>query len=147
MSTASERNQFRRLIGDFGINAVDDATIEIFLNDAVRELTADFATPVTVFDTLVQQFHPEVIYWAAINWWWDYASKQTEKEMVSMGDATSNPSTRWDRAMQMIDRLTKTYMEIQLLGIDVYIGNLSRFSKATLTRIGGHREEDYFNAG
>lgn len=141
MPTTSEYNQFRRLIGDFGEDAVLDAEIKSYLDDAVRELTADFTSPVTDFDVLVQQYHPEVIYKGAINWWWDKAAKLADKHSTTVGQASQNVSEKWDRAMEMIRRLEEAYMNIQLLQTDISIGNISRFSKTTLTRIGGVSEE------
>lgn len=141
MSVQSERNLFRRLIGDYGKNAVSDTEIETYLDDTCYELTADFATPVTDFDTLVVQYHPEVVYKAAINWWWQYATSAGEKHSMSMGQATQNVGEIWNRAMTTIEKLEAHYKLIQLLGIDIIIGNFSRFSKQTLTRIGGVEEE------
>lgn len=142
MSTQSEKNQFRRYIGDFDSLVVDDATIESYLDDAVRELTSDFATPVTTFDTLVFEYHPEVIVKAAINWWWNFAAKATDKHSTTVGQSSQNVGEKWDRAMQMIAKLEELYDNIQALGTDIYQGNISRFSKSTLTRIGGMSEED-----
>lgn len=142
MATTSEINQFRRLIGDFGDEAVDDSELDSYLDDAVRELTADFATPVVEFDNLVTQYKPEAIYKAAINWWWDRAAKLADKHSVSVGQSAQNVGEKWERAMEMIRLLEEHFAAIQTLGTDITFGNISRFSKATLTRIGGLREED-----
>lgn len=152
MSTLSERNQFRRYIGDFGTSAVDDATIKSYFDDAVRELTADFvdvnnlSAPVTDFDVLVPQYHPEVIVKAAINWWWQKAARLADHHTQTVGQSSQNASEKWDRAMEMIRHLEELYATIQALGTDITFGNISRFSKATLTRIGGQREETAYNA-
>lgn len=148
MSTTSEKNQFRRLIGDFGRNNVIDSEIEGYLDDATRESTEDFvnssrvSAPVTDFDALVPIYHTEVIYLAAINWWWDFAAKESRKHSQTMGASAQNVSETYDRALQMIDRLRTEYTRIQSLGTDINMGNLSRFSKQTLTRLGGQSEED-----
>lgn len=142
MPTASEINQFRRLIGDYNKDVVDDADLDSYLDDAVAELTADFATPVIDFDILVTQYKPEVILRAAINWWWQRAAELADKHSTSVGQSAQNVSEKWDRAMEMIRRLETRYMEIQQLYTDITFGNISRFSKSTLTRIGGQREED-----
>lgn len=141
MPTTSEKNQLRRLIGDYGANTVDDTEIDAYLNDATFEVTSDFASPVIDFDVLLVQYHPEVIYKAAINWWWQRASKLVDHHTQTVGQSSQNASEKWDRAMQMIERLETKYNEIQMLGIDISIGNLSRFSKITMTRIGGRSEE------
>ena len=142
MPTTAEYNQFRRLVGDYGEGFVDNNTIDQYLNDATTELTADFTVPVTSFDTLVKQYHPEIIVWAAINWWWNVASNLVQHHTQSIGGASHQASEKWERAMRMIEMLTTRFNEIQTLGQDITIGHLSRFSKLTLTRFGGRSEED-----
>lgn len=142
MPTTSEYNQFRRYIGDYGNNVVDNTTIDAYLNDAALDLTADFEVPIATFDSLVRQYHPEVITWAAINWWWNVASKLVDHHSQQLGAGSHQASEKWERAMQMIEYLTTRFESIQTLGADVSIGNLSRFSKLTLTRFGGRSEED-----
>lgn len=147
MPTASEYGQFRRLVGDYSTEVIDDGDIDAYLDDATRELTSDFVdvnglpAPVTDIDTLVVQYHPEVIYFAAISWWWNYAADQTDQATTTVGTASEDLSTRWTRAMEMIKQLREQYDKIQLLGTDITIGNLSRFSKITMTRLGGQSEE------
>lgn len=142
MPTASEYNQFRRLVGDFQAQAIADSSIATILNDTVAELTGDFATPVVTFDTLVNQYHNEVIYKAAINYWWNKLGELQEKHSIAVGTAQSNVDSKWDRAWQMIQSLQQRYDEIQTLWTDITMGNYSRYSKQTLRRIGGIREED-----
>lgn len=147
MATANEINMFRRLVGD-QVNAVMTVEeIQSWLNDASIELTSDFvntagaSAPVDNFDHLVQQYKPEVVYKAAINWWWARASVLAEQLSTTVGQASQQASEKWDRAMKMIDVLQNYYSEIQYLGTDISIGNLSYFSKASLTRRGGIEEE------
>lgn len=142
MPTTSELNQFRRLVGDYGKDLVDDSTIEEYLDDATREVTSDFITPVLEFDTLVFQFHPEVIILAAKNYWWNVASKLVNHHSQQTGATSHQASEKWERAMEMIARLETMYSDVQSLGTDLAVGNLSRFSKTTLTRWGGRSEED-----
>lgn len=142
MPNSSEFNQFRRLIGDMTTKAVSEEDITIALNDATLELTRDFATPLTSFDGMVGQYHPEIIYKAAINWWWDKLGQLQDKHSTSIGQASQSVSEKWDRAYQMIQWLETQYDEIQSLKVDITIGNYSRFSKLSLRRIGGIREED-----
>lgn len=148
MPTQSEFNQFRRYIGDYTDEKVDDTDIEVYLDDATAELTADFtdadgaSAQVTEFDNLVIQYRPEVVVWASINFWWQKAALYAERHSQTVGQASQSASEKWERAMEMIRRLTEYYDKIGLLGTDITIGNLSRFSKITLTRIGGQREED-----
>lgn len=143
MATQAEYNQFRRLIGDYGTNTIPASTIDDYLNDAAAELTADFTTPVAVFDSIVSQFRPEIVVWAARNYWWNLASKYVDHHSTSMGGGASHQaSEKWDRAMRMIEYLEEYFSKIQTLGTDIMLGNLSRFSKRTLTRFGGVREED-----
>lgn len=135
------------MIGDFGKDEVDDSTLESYLDDATLELTSDFvdaygvSSPVADFDALVSQYHPEIILRAAINWWWNRAAKLQDKHSQSMGDADHKLSEKWDRAMAMIKELEARYAVTQQLGTDVSIGDFSRFSKKTLTRLGGRPEE------
>lgn len=141
MATVSEYSQFRRLIGKTSSDILD-AEIEGWLNDACRELTSDFVSgPVTDIDSLQVTYHPEIVMYAAINWWWNYASQQTEKHSTNVGQAAENKGERFDRAMQMIDKLEARYNVIQALGTDITIGNLSYFDKKSLTRTGGQEEE------
>lgn len=147
MATGSEYSQFRRLVGDYAQNTISDLFIDGYLDDAVRELTSDFVdvdgnpAPVTVFSNLVSQYKPEVIYFAAIQWWWNFAADQSEKSIHTVGSASEDMSQRWERAMEMIKQLREQYDRIQILGTDITIGNLSRFSKITMTRLGGQSEE------
>lgn len=152
MPSDSEYNQFRRYVGDFADTpSISNDTIHEYLNDACLELTSDFVSstgvsaPVTEFDTLVAQYHPEAILRAAINWWWNQASVYSTQLSTTVGTASQNASDKWDRAVQMIDRLEQKYEKIQTLGTDISIGNLSYFSKGTLTRKGGEREESSLN--
>lgn len=149
MPTTSEKNLFRRLVGDYGSSPkIADSEITSYLDDATAELTADFrnstgvSAPVTQFDMLVTQFHPEVIYYAAIQWWWNRLSKLADQHSQNVGPTSQNVSEKWDRAMKMIEFLTQQWTGMQTLGQDVLIGNLSRFSKRTLMRQGGQSEED-----
>lgn len=143
MPSSSEYNQLRRLIGDYNTNTVTTTEMDKLLNEACLELTGDFATPIVVFDTLVNQYRFEIILRAAINFWWnklgDYAD---HKHSMTAGSMTANVSEKWDRIWQMIQNLEQQYSEIQLLRIDITIGNYSRYSKQTLRRIGGIREEN-----
>lgn len=147
VSTQAEKNQFRRLIGDYPAAAVIDATVEGYLDDAVQELTADFvdtagaSAPVTDFDVLLKQYHPEVIVWAALNWWWNKASALADRHSQSVGDSDQKLSEKWDRAMAMIKELEARYQLIQALGTDISIGDFSRWSKKTMSRLGGRSEE------
>lgn len=147
MPTTSERNQFRKLIGDFGTGNVIDGDVDLYLNDATAELTADFtnssmvSAPLTDFDDLVAQYKPEVIVWAAIQWWWNVASKLVQHHTQTIGQSSQTASEKWDRAMRMIEILTERFSEIQTLGTDITIGHLSRFSKSDMRRHGGQREE------
>lgn len=145
MPSEAEFNQFRRLIGDYEAQALPDSEVEQILNDTCWELTSDFATPVTSFDALTDQYHTEIVYKAAINWWWNRLSDYADnKHSVTIGSASQNVGEKWDRGWQMIQNLQNTYDQIQSLRIDIYIGNYSRFSKQTLRRIGGVREEDTY---
>lgn len=147
MPTTSEYNQFRRYIGDYATASVSDTTIDSYLNDATRELTSDFVdvaglpAVLTAFDTVVPEYHPEIILKAAINWWWNRAAELADKHSQTVGQASQNVSEKWDRAMQMIQQLQTMYDQIESLGVDITFGNLSYFSKSSLERIGGQREE------
>lgn len=151
MPSQAEINTFRRLIGDFGKDNIDNEIITSYLNDATYEVTTDFvniqriSAPVVDFDNLVVQYHIEVVYLAAINWWWNKLGSLTDKHSQTVGDSSQSVSEKWDRAKQMIDTLTLKYLEIQQLGTDVTMGNLSYFNKRTLTRTGGQPEEDAVN--
>lgn len=142
MPTQAELNQFRRLIGDFETEVLTDSDIESVLNDAVSELTGNLATPTVDFDLLLAQYHNEVIYKGALNWWWNQLSELQNKHSISVGQASQNVSEKWDRAWQMIQSLQATFDQIQTLWVDIVEGNYSRYSKQTLRRIGGIREED-----
>lgn len=147
MPTSAEKNQFRRLIGDYGKNSVSDQEITSYLNDATAELTADFINEdranaqLTSFDDLVVQYHPEVIYFGAMNYLWNRLAKLSDRHSQTVGTASQNASEKWDRTYQMISYLNDQYYKIQTLGTDISVGNLSRFSKTTLTRLGGQSEE------
>lgn len=147
MPSVSERNQFLRYIGKYGTTEVAESEIDAYLDDTTRELTADFvntnnlSAPVVDFDVLAPQYHPEVIVKAAINWWWQKAAKLSDHHSQSVGQASQQASEKWDRAMEMIRRLEEVYDRIQQLGTDITIGHISRFSKVTLQRHGGQREE------
>lgn len=148
MPTLAEKNQFKRYIGNYGAAVqISDADIDSYLNDATAELTADFTdsaglwSPVMDFDNLVPQYKPEVILYAATQWWWNKASGYAAAiKRANVGDAHTE-TERWERAMEMIRLLSERYTAIQALGTDITIGNLSRFSKQTLTRHGGVSEE------
>lgn len=151
MSTTAEKNTFRRLIGDYGKDSISEDTLESYLDDATLELTSDFTdsagviTPVSDFDALVKQYHPEIILYAAINWWWNRASALADKHSQSVGDAEHKLSEKWERAIAMIKELEQRYAATQQLGTDITVGNFSRFSKKTLTRLGGRSEEAALN--
>lgn len=145
MPTQAEYNQFRRLIGDYDTEALPNADATQILNDTCVELTSDFATPVTTFDDLAVIYHPEIVYKAAINWWWNRLSDYADtKHSVSIGSASQNVGEKWERGWQMIQSLQTTYDQIQSLRVDIHMGNYSRFSKQTLRRVGGVREEDTY---
>lgn len=147
MSNLAERNQFRRYVGDFPDASVTDETIEAYFDDATYEVTTDFVdstnapAPVNDFDVLVVEYHPEVVVKAAINFLWNKAAKFAERHSTSIGGAAQNVSETFDRLMSMIERLETKYAEISYLGTDISMGNLSRFSKGSLRRVGGVREE------
>lgn len=149
MPTTAEKNQFKRYVGNYGATtAISDQEIDSYLNDATLELTADFtdsaglSSPVADFDNLVPQYKPEVVLHAAIQWWWNKAAVYaSEMRRANVGDAHTEYE-RWERAMEMIKSLSTRYSEIQALGTDISMGNLSRFSKQTLTRHGGVSEEE-----
>lgn len=153
MSTKSEKNQFRRLVGDYEDESIEDSEIESYLDDTVRELTEDFVdannapAPVVDFDLLHQQYHTEIIYKAAINWWWRRLAVLADRHSKSVGQTSEQSSEKWERAMQMIEKLQAYYENIQALGTDITMGNLSRFSKITLQRHGGQREESSLENG
>lgn len=142
MSTQGERSQFRRLIGDYAVNVVPDTELEYYLDDATAEGSSQaFDTPITDYDLLPSRYSVETIYLAAINWWWDAAAKLSSRHSQTVGQAQQGASEKWDRAMEMISRLQARYDEISELKNSIYMGNNSRFSKSTLTRIGGQEEE------
>lgn len=146
MATTQEYNQFRRLIGAGSATptvVITTTEIDSYLNDTVLELTGSvFATPLNDFDTLVEQYHREVIYKAAINWWWNELAELQSKHSIQVGVTSQNVGEKWDRAWQMIQSLQATYDQIQALWQQVTIGNFSRYSKQTLRRIGGVEEEN-----
>lgn len=148
MPAQNERNLFRRLIGDFGVNNVADADVDAALADATYELTSmSGAVPTTwTFDTISTQYHPEIVYKAAINWWWQYATSEGEKFSVSMGAASSNQGERFQKAMSIIEGLQAHYDQIKFLGVEMTNGDYSRFSKKTLSRLGGQPEEAALSA-
>ena len=146
MPSQAEYNQFRRLVGDFATPVLSNQMITQSLNDACVELTSDFATPVLTFDGLATMYHPEIVYKAAINSWWNKLSDYADnKHSVSIGSAVQNVGEKWERGWQMIQSLQVTYDQIQTLRLDITIGNYTRFSKQTLRRIGGVREEDTYS--
>lgn len=142
MPLQSEYSRFRRYVGDFNVNLIEDDFIEELLDDTTFELTGNFATPITTFDALHGQYHDEVILKSAINWWWNRLAELQEKHSQSIGSATQEVGEKWDRAFQMIKDLNEQLDAIQQLQIDITIGNFSRYSKQTLRRIGGISEED-----
>ena len=85
MPTAGEYRQFRRLVGDSNSLKLGTSDIDDCLNDATYELTIDFATPLG-FDTLLTQYHNEVIYKAAINWWWNNLSELQDRHSIQVPD-------------------------------------------------------------
>lgn len=134
---------FRRLVGVADAGVLPDSAIKVYLDDACSELTADFTpSPVTDFDNLVTQYHPETIYKAAINYWWNQLAIASAKHSQAAGQVTQNVGERFDRIMQMIDKLQAYYDEIESLGIDITMGNLSYWSRGSMRRIGGQSEED-----
>lgn len=172
MPTEQEKNTFRRLIGDYTAKAVSDQEILNYLNDATFEVTTDFVAittttpvlsspvfnqfehftevkpvPVKVFDELYIQFHPEVIYKAAINFWWSKASELAGRLTSTVGQASQNVSELYQNAMAMIASLEEHYKGIQQLGLDITVGNFSYFNKRTMERVGGQREEDSLMQG
>lgn len=147
MSTAidiAELNQLRRLIGDHSLATPThaDAELQQLLNETTLELTRSFATPLVNFSALYHQHHNEVIYKAALNWWWNRLGQLQERHSLTVGSAAVDVSEKWQRAMQMISTLQVQYDAIQLLNSDITIGNYSRYSKQTLRRIGGVEEEN-----
>lgn len=152
MPSQSEYNQWRRLVGDFPGEAIEEIDIDTYLDDAVQELTADFtnatgaSAPVADFDLLVNHFRPEVVVWAARNWWWQRAAQLSDRHSQTVGQSSQNVDVKWDRALEMIRMLEARFLEMGYLSTEINMGHLSRFSKKTLTRIGGRSEESYFNA-
>lgn len=143
MPNSSEIAQYRRLIGDYGVNAVPDTDCINAMNDATWELTShNFSTPLGSIDFLDVSFHNEIIWKAAINFWWNRVAQLQAKLSTTVGGASQNVSEQWQRALQMVQELETRYAEIQQLGITFNIGNASRFSKQSLRRIGGIREEN-----
>lgn len=143
MPLPSELNQLRRLIGDNSINNTTDQALIGLLNDTTLELTGhNFPTPLYAFDSLIMQYHNEVIIKAAINWWWDYLSKLQARVSTTVGAASQNLDALWQRALQMIQQLEERYEQVAQLYITIVEGNSSRWSKQTLRRIGGTEEEN-----
>lgn len=148
MPTLSEKNQFRRYIGNYDQTPVSDAFIDAYLDDAARELSSSEGSMVTVidFDVLNSTYKPEVIILAAINYWWNKAAEYLTKVNMTVGQASVEPGVRYDRAMQMIERLQELHSKVAVLGSEISVNHISRFSKQTLTRLGGQREEKFFEA-
>lgn len=144
MSAMSDRNQFRRLTGDYGKNDIPDTEIEDYFDDAARQATSTEGTMVTVtdFDLLDERYKPEIVILAAINWWWNRAADYTDSYSTTIGQSSEQAGVRWDRAIQMIQQLQTMYENVAVLGNDPTMANLSRYSKITLSRIGGVAEED-----
>lgn len=143
MPNQSELNQYRRLVGDYRANKISDNDVVIALNDACWELTShNYATPVGVFDSLYTVYHNEVIYKAAINFWWERVSVLQDQLSTTVGGASQQVSDKWTRALQMVAELETRYDAIQQLNVTIIEGNFSRFSKQSLRRIGGVSEED-----
>lgn len=149
MPTISDINLFRRLVGDFNDRLILDADITQYLNDAAREVSAQEEAILLTnsFDLIPDMYKPEVIYQAAINWWWNRAAKLSDKHSQTVGQSSQNVGEKFDRAMQMIDALQTKLTELRnsTANHTVYFGHNSRFSRSTLTRIGGKREEDALN--
>lgn len=143
MPIPSEYNTFRRLIGDFEVDEIDDTTLESYLDDAAYEASSSEGsfTTVTEFDLLPGRYKREVIILAAINFWWQRASVYAQKLSTTTGQAAQNVSEKWERAMSMIEKLQAMYTERSVLGSEPSMGNLSRFDRGTLTRVGGKSEE------
>ena len=143
MPNSNEINQFRRLIGDYNRNEYSDNDCFSSLNDATWELTShNFSTPIGSFDMMDVSFHNEIIWKAAINWWWDRVAYLQKRMSTTVGAASQDASQLFDRAMKMIEKLQAKYDEIQQLGITFNVGNSSYFSKQSLRRIGGIEEEN-----
>jgi predicted phosphohydrolase len=142
LPNSSELNQYRRLVGDIGINAISADDIVIGLNDATWELTShNYSTPIGAFDAMPVIYHNEIVWKAAINYWWNQVAYLQAKLSTTVGSASQNVSDKWTRALQMVTALEARYDEIQELGETILEGNFSRFSKQTLRRIGGVEEE------
>ena len=141
-------NLFSRLTGQYGLATptISSTNATSYLNDAAAELTSYntnlFATPVYSLDTTPREYQREIIYKAALNWWWDYTAKLSDHHSMSIGGAAQNVSEKWQRAIQMIGTLETEYSKMSRLETDFTIGNVSRFSKQTLRRIGGIEEEN-----
>ena len=143
MPNSSEINQFRRLVGDWSVNKITEEDIVAYLNDATWELTShNYSTPVGIFDYMNVAYHNEIVWKAAINYWWNQVAELQRKLSTAVGQASQDVSQKWTRALQMVQALEERYAEIQQLGITVIEGNSSRFSKQSLRRIGGVEEED-----
>lgn len=142
MPTDREVNQFRRMVGDYNTQSLATPVIFSYLNDATNELTGGFATPLYSLDDIDYEHHNEVIHMAALNWWWNRLAELEDRHSINVGSAAQNVSEKWDRAMQMITNLQQDYDEIQQLRTVIKEGNLSRWSKQTLRRVGGVSEED-----
>lgn len=142
MPTQSELNQFRRLTGDYGKDNMSDTECGIWLDDATDELTDDFATPLYSFDYIAPNYHTEIIYKAALNYWWLQLASLQDKHTQTIGTSSANISEKWQRAMDMTTSMNTQWEAHRTMGFDVHVDNYSRFSKQTLRRIGGIREED-----
>jgi len=144
MPTQTEFNIFRRLVGDFeSPPKIVDADLDGDLDDAAYDYSSRdyWLDPVTTFDAIPATRKIEVIYYAAIQWWWNRAAQLADKHTQTVGQASQNVGEKWDRAMQMIAQL-ETQLAAIVANIDVIkVGNNSRFSKVTLTRLGGVEEE------
>lgn len=146
MPTDQDYSMFRRYVGDFDNETIDEAVIDSYLDDATAEATAPHVsadTPiVTSYDSLNQKYAPEVVLLAAINWWWNKAANYADKLTTTVGQASEQATDRWNHAMQMIQSLQDLYSTIEILGRDPDVGNLSHWNRNTLSRVGGVSEED-----
>lgn len=149
MPTQGDYSLFKRLVGDDEVDLIDDASIDDYLDDAARERSyIDTDIPIVLtFDGLAAYHKAEAIYQAAINWWWNRAASLSGKHSQTVGQASMNAGEKYDRAMRMIEMLQTRLAELIASGSGSIItfGNLSRFSKSTLTRLGGKSEESTLN--
>lgn len=143
MPNQNEANQYRRLIGDFEVGNFSDLDVITALNDATWELTShNYSTPINQFDFMDVSFHNEIIWKAAINFWWSQVAMLQARLATTVGTASQDVTEKWHRSLQMVQECEQRYAEIQQLGITFNIGNSSRFSKQSLRRIGGVEEEN-----